>query len=216
MDRPCRVASRVTDYRQYHLSRDLEEVVQGLVQGTVSRLEANMSEHNQIPVPDEEQNKELLAEAKELKEKSIQMQLQVENMKLHNKIEAEKMQQEQWAAAMEQLKMAWEQMMQEHQNNLKQIQAIPTTTRAAPAVNWLQEELQAQGASRGANNKEDRTAEEEKEKARLVKELQKQQEELQRQIEDITGGVVTPYSEPETNLTTPRMPVHPKEHCWNS
>ena len=39
MDRQRRTATRVTDYRRYHLSGDLEQVVQGKVSGIIEQLQ---------------------------------------------------------------------------------------------------------------------------------------------------------------------------------
>ena len=117
MDRPCREASKVANYRQYHLSGDLDEVVQGKVGETVVRLEQAF-ETLTMSSEEAQQNIELAAKVKEQKEKSQKLQLQVENTKLRNELEMEKLQQEQWEAALQQLQQAKENMMEEHRQNM--------------------------------------------------------------------------------------------------
>ena len=44
MDRPKRAATRVTDFRKYHLSGDLDQEVRGLVDNRVSQFEMTTAE----------------------------------------------------------------------------------------------------------------------------------------------------------------------------
>ena len=98
MDRQKRAASgKITDYRKYHLSGDLEQVVQGKVSEAIKLLQnthiANLSEPLIIEDSTPEQLQELLQQEKD---SSAKMQQQVETMKLRNKLEAQWLQQQQW------------------------------------------------------------------------------------------------------------------------
>ena len=117
MDRKKRSASKVTDYRKFHLSGDLDQVVQGKVSDTIKRLEntyegTNMSEEEATP----EQLQEML---REQKQNSDKLQQQVEAMKIRNELEAERLQQAQWELALDQLKQTREHMAQQHDQNRK-------------------------------------------------------------------------------------------------
>ena len=207
MERPKRGASKVSDYRQYHLSGDLEEVVQGKVSEAIVKLEQTLDEPT-MSSEEETQNMELLAAAREQKEKSHKMQLQVENMKLRNEIEAEKLQQEQWEAAMQHLKNTREKMLEQHTRNMDQMKNISQTTidrQSAKAVHWLQKELDSQ---EGLEPQKSEQEEAEAEKARLLEDLHRQQEQLQRQISEVTqaaprmGWGCGPTQEAQTETRT--------------
>ena len=186
MERPqCRSAAKVSNYRQYHLSGDLNEVVLGKVSETVHRLETNNSNVITDTMDEEAQNAELQDLTTEQKEKSLKMQMQVENMRLKNELEEHKLQQEQWEAAMQKLKEERDKMLEEHQRNMELIKAGPSETpthKRSQSVTRLQQELQRQTSPLTKIN------EEQAERERLLEDLHKQQEELQRQIADITGA----------------------------
>ena len=60
MERQRRNASKVTDYQKYHLSGDLEQVVQGRVSNTIEYLERttmslNLNEETETPEQLQEQ-----------------------------------------------------------------------------------------------------------------------------------------------------------------
>ena len=111
---------RVTDYRRYHLSGDLEQVIRGKVSNTIGILEnttVTMSQVNEDV--DTEQLQQTVAEQKA---NSSKLQQQVEAMKISNEIATEKMQQEQWELALEELKNTREQMP----NNMKKTSQDPS------------------------------------------------------------------------------------------
>ena len=130
--------------------------------------------------------------------------MEAETMKLRNEIEQQKLQKEQWEVAMAQLKQAWEQMMEEHQWNIEHMKAMAssaTSKQSSQAVNWLQGELQQPLGGGSVDPEKDRA---EREKMKLLQELQRQQEDIQRQIADITGKEAAENSgrgiiEPPTN-----------------
>ena len=115
MERQRRSASKVTDFRRYHLSGDLEQVVSGKVSQTIERLEreADTMSH---PINEENSSlEELQEELREQQQNSAKIQQQVEIMKVRNELEKEKLAQEQWAAALEQLKKTREEVALEHE-----------------------------------------------------------------------------------------------------
>ena len=91
MERTKRAASKVTDYRRYHLSGDLNTSLVGKVGEAVSRIEDKMTQSA-------EEMKQLLQEKEE---KSKKLQQDAELMQLQNKLEAEKLKQAEWQATIE-------------------------------------------------------------------------------------------------------------------
>ena len=137
---------------------------------------------------EETRNAELQAQVAKQKTKNRSMQWQVENMKLQNELDAEKLQEEQWEAALQQLKEARDKMSEEHRRNLEQIKTMntePAHKGSGQAVAWLQEELHNR-------NQETEAEKRYREKKQLLQDLQKQQEELQRKIADISGRDIGP------------------------
>ena len=102
MARPRRAASKITDFRRYHLSGDLDQEVHGLVDSRVTHFEMTATaEELKQRLETERQNSKKLQEDAELTE--IQNQLEIEWLK-----------QEQWTTALSKLKEAREQALQEH------------------------------------------------------------------------------------------------------
>ena len=122
----------------------MEELVSGKVSITVNKWEG-IKEPQVDTMAEETEIVDLQAKLQEQKEHSAWMQARVENMKLDNELEHEKLQQEQWEAAMEQLKLAREQMLEEHHKNMEDMKRISQEAVRKPmaqAVAWLQSELQ--------------------------------------------------------------------------
>ena len=139
-DRQRRAASKVTDYRRYHLSGDLNQVIQGKVSGAIERLETMSQGSNEEEFTPEQ----LQDRIREHKDNSTRLQQQVETMKLRNELEAEQMQQEQWELAIDQLKKARELMTQQHEANLDRIRNTAheaTQNTSNQAVAWIQSQL---------------------------------------------------------------------------
>ena len=89
MDRPKRAAAaKVTDFRKFHLSGDLDKEVEGLVDTWVHQFEmtTNMEELRQQLETEKEQSKKLQEDA--------------ECAEIQNQLEVEKMKQEQLKIAM--------------------------------------------------------------------------------------------------------------------
>ena len=102
MDRPRQAATKVTDFRKYHLLGDLEEEVQGLVDTRVGQFEmAKTPEELQWQLEEEKKN-------------SKKIQDSVERAKIHHELEIEKMKQQQWQTALEKIEEAKAQAAKEH------------------------------------------------------------------------------------------------------
>ena len=106
---PRRSASKVTDFRRYHLSGDLDEVVWGKVSGTIKQIEAHATAMNPSAIPEVLQLQQMI---KEQKENSSKLQQQMEVLQLRNTLEAEQMQQQQWELAIQKLKQTRDMMTQ--------------------------------------------------------------------------------------------------------
>ena len=141
MDRQRRSASKVTDYRKYHLSGDLEQTLQGKVSGTVELLEGPLQTTMATsPVKEDATPEELQELLKEHKDNSARLQQQVEALRLRNELEAEKMQQQQWELTIEQLKHSCELMAQQHELNMNKIRCMveeATKETGNQAVAWM-------------------------------------------------------------------------------
>ena len=91
MDRPKRAATKVTDFRRYHLSGNLDEELKGRVDNRVSQFKMAQSAE------------ELQRQLDEERESSRRLKEDAEIMWICNELEAEKLAQKQWQTAMEQL-----------------------------------------------------------------------------------------------------------------
>ena len=188
MDRQKRTTNRVTDYRKFHLSGDLDQVVQGKVSEAVGLLENLDISMSSQPISEDATNEELECMLKEQRDNSARMQQQVENMKLRNALEAERLQQEQWEAAMDELKQCRDDIKQQHEQNLEKIRKMreENTIKSDQAVAWMQAQLKQLGGLPAETQEE--LQEEPSQDQLLIDQLQKQQQELQKQINDIKEG----------------------------
>ena len=196
MERPKRAATKISDYRRYHLSGDLDTTLQGKVGEAVNNIEHNMSH-------DLEELKRLLAEEEE---KSKRLQHEAEVMQLQHKLETERLKQEQWNTAMSQLQETKKKMEREHQENLEKMKTIAEETGAdisGDALTWLHKEMEKmkKGAAGIDTEKQERIRVEQEQKDKAIAELRKQQEELDKQIQAIAEGKVKPTQPEEDELT---------------
>ena len=190
MDRQRKAASsKITDYRRFHLSGDLEQIVQGKVSNTIEILEntpRKMSQGAPVNEPTPEQLQELIQERNEGNSK---LQQQVEAMKLNNELEVARMQQDQWKEAIAQLKQVWEQMELQHADNIGKIRALSQDAiNKAPsqAVAWFQDQVCGPTNLTLDPEREPRARNPDQEqKLHLLEQLKKQQHELQQQIDSI-------------------------------
>ena len=182
MDRPKRAAAmKITDFRHYHLSGDLNTELAGRVDTHISQFESTMS------------TEELRKQLEEDREAGRKVQEDMECMKIQNEIETERLKRQQWEAAREQLKQAQEVALQEHEKCMSEIKRIAEQTRAdtaAGAAEWLKEQV-AQIGSTGKTPEE--VEREKKEKLRLeaITELEKQQANISQQLAELKGDTTT-------------------------
>ena len=79
MERPKCAATKVTEFRQYHLSGDLDNTIKGLVDNRVSQFEmATMEKLKQSLEGEKEQSKKMQEEAEVQR---IQNELELEKLK---------------------------------------------------------------------------------------------------------------------------------------
>ena len=131
MERPKCAATKVTDFRQYHLSGDLDNTIKGLVDNRVSQFEMATME-------------ELKQKLEEEKEQSRKMQEEAEVQRIQNELELEKLKQKQWCNTLDKLKEAREQAEHEHEKCMEEMEDI-VHTRQEPGLNssveWLKTQL---------------------------------------------------------------------------
>ena len=81
MERQRRTASKVTDYRKFHLSGDLDEVMQGRVSSAIELFEKTKSPNmSQEPIGEDATNEQLQELLREQQENSTRKQQQMEAM----------------------------------------------------------------------------------------------------------------------------------------
>ena len=173
MDRPKRAATKVTDFRKYHLSGNLDEELQGRVDTRVNQFEmASTTEKLQ----------KQLEEACQSNKKRIE---DVEVMKIRNELEVEKPQQEQWDAAIAQLQEARDHAAQEHAKVMEQIKQKTVTTKegTAKALEWLESQITSIQDPKPPGEEEKA----QQEKDRKIQELREQQEAINQQLAELQG-----------------------------
>ena len=178
MERPKRAATRVTDFRKFHLSGNLDEEVQGLVDSRVNLFEMATAELKQ--------------KLEQEREASRKIQEDAERAEIQHQIEVERMKQEQWQTAINKLKKAKEHASQEHTKCLEQMDQLAESTMdqtATTTLGWLKQQMgktstdQASAPPLTEEQQQIRARELEREAA--LKELKKQQEELNKKIQEL-------------------------------
>ena len=213
IERPKRDASKVSNFRRYHLSGELDDIVQGKVCNMISRWEGANTERNSptghynahptmAKVPDNQTPEQLRMQLEEQQAHNDKLQQQAETLKLRNQVEKGRMQQQQWEAAIQELQEAQEAMAAEHQKNLdrmRQVAAESVSQHKASALVWLEGQL---GNPSGPTiTEEARRAEEEK--LRRLTELKQKKEDMERQIREIEG-------DPQGTKLTPPVGENPR------
>ena len=183
MDRPKRAATKVTDFRRFHLSGDLEQEVHSILDSRINQFK--------MATTAEELQQQLEAE----REQSKKLQQDAELMKIQNELEVEKLKQQQWQSALDRLKEAREQVHQEHDKcmeQMKEIAASASTTNNS-TVQWLKAQVESLASS---SNPEQtlRLQKEQEEKERAIAEVKQQQEELSKKLMELEG--TTPSTNP--------------------
>ena len=194
MDMPKRVANKVSDYRKYHLSGDLDETLQGTVDTRVNQFKMAKS------------NEELQKQLEEERAQSKCIMDEMERMKIEHKLETEKLKQKQWQVAMDQLKEAREHAEKEHHKYLEEIKDLAGTARdntTRSMLEWFKSQADQLGKPGGAPDNEaaEKARLEQEAKDREIKELQSQQEDIARKLAQLTNS--TPQQNPEGQLLRP-------------
>ena len=203
MDRPKRSASKVTNFRTFHLSGDLDTSLQGKVGQVVNAFEDKLSqsdtENSPHTSPDSSPKRDMGdAEKlqKELEEKRAATKLaaqQAEEMKLRNELEGEELRQQEWELAMDQMKKKRERMMQLHQAKIEEIKRMTEDTEEeegnSDMISWLKEQL-----NKIKQPSEDTKLKEQEEQARLeqerlkqIEDIRNQQQQLAQKLAELTG-----------------------------
>ena len=210
MDRAKRTATKVTDYRRYHLSGDLDNTLQGRVGQVIADWESGEDSNMSSEI---EKLQQQVAKQKEARRKAEE---QLEEMKLRNEMENERLQTEEWELAMTQLKEAREMATKVHEermNSMKEMmeKAKETCTSQTGAPEWLQKQLEAVLADK-AKTAPDITEEEarkKEERAKRLEFLRQQQKEIENQIKTLTGDIEESRpQEPPSQQTTFLQQLH--------
>ena len=200
MDRPRRAATKVTDFRKYHLSGDLEQEVEGLVDTRIS--------HFEMTTTAEELKQQLEAE----KENSRRLQEEADLAEIQNQLEMEKMKQEQVRNALAKLKEAREQAQKDHAKCMEDMDHLASSNMGDSASNtlsWLRTQMD-RISHKGPLDVEPETMERErqrqieKEKEQRMAELRRQQEEISREMADLQDN------NPEDTLHTIKRALNQK------
>ena len=131
MDRPKRAATKVTNFRTFHLSGDLDDQVKGLVDTRIEQF--NMSS-----------SKELKQQLELEKESNRKLEEEAEYTCIQHEIEVEKMKGEQWKVAMEKLKDVKILAQQEHSRcmaQMEQVACTPAEEIENSVVTWLKDQM---------------------------------------------------------------------------
>ena len=179
MERPKCNATKIQDYRKYHLSGDLDNTLQGKVGEVVNWWEhkATMAD-----LPDDasaEQIKEALVKQKEEEERR---QTELETLTLQGEYEAGLQRKQQWEAAMSHLQEAKERRDREHEESMQIMKTMAekaSSTDSSTVKDWLQQQLDKYKAGEASEPDPDEAKRQEEQKQQELRDLQQQQEEIQ-------------------------------------
>ena len=182
MHRPRRAATKVTNFRKYHLSGDLDTELQGRVESRVTHFEMGMTP--------EELQKQLEQE----REASNRLKEDTECLRLQNELEAEKLKQSQWRVAMEQLQVAKETALSQHEEYLKKLKeasAAATADTSSNILEWFHKqmaELNKPGATPSLTEEQERQRKEQETREAQIRDLREQQEHINQKLAELEGG----------------------------
>ena len=210
MERPKRTASKVTNYRTYHLSGDLDQTLQGKVGQVVNTFEENIIPEQERdsevepPTPkmsDAEKLQKQLEEKRAATKKAAQ---EAEEMKIRNELEEESLKQQEWELAMQQLKAKREKTMAAHNRKLEEMKKLAEEVEenegTDSTVQWLKEQLQKLSPGEKDHELEEKARKEQEAKNKMIQDIKNQQAELARKLEEITGE-----AEPVSNTDSTKM-----------
>ena len=191
MDRPKRAATKVTDFRKYHLSGDLDQTLQG-------RVDSRITQFKMAKCPED-----LQQELEEEKAQSKRLMEEVEMMRMQHELEAEKLKQKEWHLALEQLKENRENAEREHAKYLEDLKEAAGSARdntSRGMLDWFRaqsDKINPPGLnlSRVETEEEQRIRLEKEAKEKQLRELQNQQEQISQKIAELTG---TKEQDPES------------------
>ena len=181
MERTRRAASKVTDFRRFHLSGNLEEEVNGLVDYRIEQFE--------MALTPEQMKQQVELE----KDKSRKMQEDVKRLQMQTEMDTEKMKQEQWRKALEKLKEAREQAAQDHEKCLEEIEAMAHTNikeSASSTLEWLRTQISKStptGPPHLSLEAQETLRREQGEKSQAIQELKAQQAEINQKLAEVEG-----------------------------
>ena len=141
MERPKRAAAaKVSNFRTFHLSGDLDDTVKGLVDSRIEQFTMTSTE-------------ELKQQLEQERESNKQLEESVEHTCVQHELEVERMKRQQWQVAMDKLQQAKEAAQQEHERCMVQIDTFTHTagTSAENPAGWLQQQM-ARMASAGKHS----------------------------------------------------------------
>ena len=194
MERPKRTASKVVNFRTYHLSGDLDKELQGRVGQVVNTFEEIYSSTEDLSVEMSETEKL----QKELDEKRAANKLaaqQAEEMRIRNELEEESLKEQEWELAFQQMRDKREKIASTHKQKMEDLKkmadAAEETGGKEGAIEWLQAQLKKIGApTTEPTEAELRARKEREEKEKKIAEVRAQQEKLAKQMADLTGETI--------------------------
>ena len=201
MDRPKRSATKVANYRTFHLSGDLDETLQGKVSQTISNFEENLNlETTQEEIEGEPSTNKNMSEAEALQKKLEEKRAatkkaaqEAEEMKLRNELEEESLKQQEWELAIKQLKEKREKSMAAHQLKMEEMKKMAAEIEEkedpSSTVTWLREQLEKlePGSLARTTEAEEKAKKEQEEKNKMIQNIKDQQAALNKQLAELTG-----------------------------
>ena len=182
MDRPKHAAAtKITDFRRYHLSGDLNKSLVGVVDSRVTQFEMASQE-------------ELQQQLEVQKAESKCMMEEVELMKLRHELDTEKMKQKQWQITMDKFKEAREVAEREHTKYLEDLQEMASTTGNDTSRNMLEwfkaqtEKVWSAGGTPEPTEEENRARLEKETRDKEIRELQNQQEQIAKRLTELDNS----------------------------
>ena len=195
MERSKRSASKVGNYRKFHLSGELGDQLQGKVGQLVNTIE-DMASH-----PELEQELEVQTEARKA------LEAQAEEMKLKHEMQVKKLRTKELQLSIQHMTEAKEAAHAAHTRKVQEMEKAMNelkTKTDQEAQAWLEEHLKKLRTS-GKDPEEDRKQKEEEEKRRLEEEKQQKIQDLKKQLAELTGDSPPDISTPPDSTNTQQL-----------
>ena len=178
MDRPKRAAaSKVTNFRKFHLSGDLDTEISGLVDTRINQFE--------MATTAEELQKQL----EEEREQSRKLQEDAELLKIRNALEVEKLKQQQWKSAIAQLEEVREQAAQEHEKCMEQMKEFVNSSKATGGgtLDWLKDQIEKLNL-KDSTGEDSQQLKAKQEREEAIRELKRQQQDINSRLVELESG----------------------------